>query len=259
MRNKLVLIAAAALLLSACNGVEDDTHTTQQLIERDSAPSEYMSIPVMTIDSVDLSEGYAFGFNDVDGWHWAKRIDAPTEVVVPVLPNAAMEFESVFDELDVPSGGGQYSFRAASGGSIAFSAQIGASQSFLPPQAVTNFSAETRASLNFSTAVRGGGSCDLAQLCDFAASFVSGPEAGYVVSECRRAIYSIEIPTEVAPLVCAIIDYAQCVLATGLDFESAYYCAAPFVVVVDEDYNNQFNNQFNNFNNFPTNNTMLGQ
>lgn len=248
---KAAVLASITLLIS-CGGDVGDTSSRQHALERGEAPSSYMQIPVLTIDSLDQIEGYAFGFSEGDGWHWGRRVDVDPKIVTP-LPNGIFEIDSVLGDIgDAPSSA--YTFRTQSQAASSFSATFISNPNLSVPTSSIDYNVQSPAASSFSASLGAGsgGTCDLTRLCDIAESFCSG-DCGGGINQCRQAVYSIQIPAEVQPYICVIIDYVECILANpeSLDFDfseggvQANVCLSPFLTAINDETRNN-GNVFNN-------------
>ncbi len=277
------LISALLFGTLACGEVIEEEPTGGEVVVQNNL-EDHMSDPVLVINDLYEEPGLAFGFTQDKGWHWVRRANAvfPEALDAAALPHAQVAGEDLFDSFDAGGamGGGAITFSATGRANTGFGAAFQTAPLFSATPATTNFSAETAPSVDFPAQVGLGGSgysCDLTAICDFAAracglasQFGESCEPG-VVNECYAAVYSVQIPPELGPFICAVIAFLDCILAYGEaalagDAASAS-CSIPIPGFnadfdVDDgpdgpDFNNSNNFGSNNFdsNNFEFNNS----
>lgn len=217
----LALFGVLALGLGAC-GEDVDSDTGGEVVV-DSALTEHMSNPVFVLDADDAQPGLAFGFTQDRGWHWVRRSGVDFTAPQPdrsLPPNASVGAE-VFEGFSGGAGQGgnqALTFQATGQGSASFSASFNAGNFSSSTPTMSSFSGETQASESFSPSLGYGSasySCNLAVICDIAANFCGEfdeCDAG-AINQCYSAVYSIDLPPEVSPFICILVDFLTCLFA----------------------------------------------
>lgn len=208
-----VAAVATSFALVACDG--GTTSTTV-------APTEVVALKVLDRNGgsdlwLTYNKTHGFRFNTVqDGMlHRVGTLQQAQSAEAEPMPESDNPFAAFAPE---GSGGG--------GSALTFSAETDAGSGFSAgTDAGSGFSADTGGSGGFSGSVGGstgftgsvsvplGLSCDASVLCDFFGSMCAGdPECATGVEMCREQINSVPIPAEMAPFVCVLIDFLECVI-----------------------------------------------
>lgn len=230
MKKKFTLAVAAvatSFALVACDG---GTASTTE------APTEVVALKVLDRKGgsdlwLTYNKTHGFRFNTVqDGMlHHVGTLQQAQSADAASTPESDNPFAAFAPE---GAGGG--------GSALTFSAETDAGSGFSAgTDAGSGFSAGTGGSSGFSGSVGGatgftgsvsvplGLACDAGVLCDFFGSMCAGdPECTAGVDMCREQINSVPIPAEMAPFVCVIINFLECVI-DNVDIASLQAGGAP--------------------------------